>query len=224
MSGTGKEADRKLVSVPRQQRRMRLYVRILEGRQLAVGDTFGTSDPYAAAFIGGSYLRTAVCKRTLSPQWDEAATFDVPLEGSALAQHALHVVVWDWDVTPTDNFLGEAFVPMDELEKLAPGRKLDRWFPLTNAAGTTDGVSGAVRLELRAVVESEQAADGPGGEMGDRRGSTASRASLGSASRRSPRISEARGEGDEEEALAGASEEEDGGGYGRLHRAVRAYR
>ncbi|KAJ1624828.1 C2 domain-containing protein [Pavlovales sp. CCMP2436] len=195
MTGTGLVADRKLVPVVRAQRRMRVSVRILQARQLTAGDTglLGrNSDPYAVAFVGESYLRTAVRMRTLEPHWDEEATLDVPLGGSALARHALHVVVYDWDLDRSDDFLGEALVPMDQLEALRPGEKLCRWFALTDAKGGSNGVSGAVRLELSAIVDEAEAA----GEARTRDGVRSRRESA-------RRTSEEEGEGeDEDDAFA----------------------
>lgn len=156
-TGTGLELDTKLVRVPRAQRRMRVHVRLLRARQLGVGDWTGSSDPYAVAFVGASYVRTPVRTRTLAPQWDSEATLDVPLDGSALAQRALHIVVFDWDFDRTDDFLGEVLVPMAELHALRHGTKLERWFRLTGADGAS--VSGAVLLELRSVVEADRADD-----------------------------------------------------------------
>lgn len=157
-TGTGLELERALHSLPPEQRRVRVHVRVVEARGLMVSDMSGSSDPYCVVYAGASHLRTPVRKRTLSPQWDADAVLDVPLDGYPLAALALHVVVFDWDLGSSDDFLGEALVPLERLEALAPGEPLDRWFRLTNADGGTDGVSGSVRLELRAVVDDSAAA------------------------------------------------------------------
>jgi hypothetical protein len=204
MSGTGLQLDIRLVSVPPEARRMRLYVRILEARQLAVGDTsIGSSDPYAVAFVGESFLRTAVCKRTLAPKWEADATLDVPLQGSELARRALHVVVWDWDSNSSDDFLGEVLVPLAALDQLRQGERMDRWFRLTDKDGGTRGVSGSLRLELRAAVdEHEEASVGAGHEA----------AHSHEEGRYSGEDEEGEEEGQEEE-----EEEEDGGEEGRYY-------
>ena len=58
----------------------------------------------------------------------------------------------DWDVDQSDDFLGEALVPIRTLEGLRRGQPLDRWFKLTDdeRARTRNSVAvtGAVRLEL----------------------------------------------------------------------------
>jgi hypothetical protein len=58
----------------------------------------------------------------------------------------------DWDIDQSDDFLGEALVPLRVLEGLRRGQALDRWFKLTDdERARTRGnvaVTGSVRLEL----------------------------------------------------------------------------
>lgn len=48
-----------------------LRVRLKGATRLAARDFWGSSDPYCTVTVGPSTYRSAVCRRTLEPTWDE---------------------------------------------------------------------------------------------------------------------------------------------------------
>lgn len=111
-----------------------LYVRVLKGSNLVIGDLFvKSSDPYVVITLGEQTARTGVKKETLNPVWDEELKFT---DVSTYPGHGLLTVeVLDVDRFPKfkrKNFLGEAKIdlepllqesyPMETGKKLVPQR------------------------------------------------------------------------------------------------------
>lgn len=130
-----------------------LTVRIWEGRDLAVKDIGGTSDPYCIyGFCDrkGKWLQghgvsdvqlTAVVEKCLAPKWlTKEVDFKLP-EGKVAD---FRVEVWDKDKMSKDDFMGCVVFPYESLEE--DGEK-DQWFPLAQREQKKkEKVSGDIRI------------------------------------------------------------------------------
>jgi hypothetical protein len=87
------------------------YVRffVYEANNLMAKDSNGLSDPYVVLMdtidVNGKECKTKVMKKTLSPKWSEAFTFQVP----NIDKWAVRLKIFDWDVLGKDE-LGYADV------------------------------------------------------------------------------------------------------------------
>ncbi|KAM8972753.1 multiple C2 and transmembrane domain-containing protein 2 isoform 2-T2 [Pelodytes ibericus] len=86
-------------------------IHLKEGRKLVIRDRSGTSDPYVKFKLHKKTLyKSKVIYKNLNPVWDE--TFVLPLQG---LDQKLQIKVYDRDLT-TDDFMGSAFIDLQELE------------------------------------------------------------------------------------------------------------
>lgn len=126
-----------------------LLVEVVEGRNLAVKDLTGTSDPYCVLSVtpplgtSSSYIpkehRTCIVFKSLDPVWNEEFFFEVPFENGTL-----EVEVWDWDRIGSHDAMGIAKMP---LAKLADELFHDEWFTLVPIK--KEKVSGDIRMRLQ---------------------------------------------------------------------------
>eukprot|EP00741_Cyanophora_paradoxa_P020745 tig00021293_g20024.t1 len=119
-----------------------LVVTAQGAKGLANKDAVGKSDPYAVLTlqeVGDSAVepqrhRTKVVDNNLDPVWNETYSFHVLREDATLVVH-----VFDKDIGFTDDFLGEARVPLsDILPALQAGAAAERALPLAPRAGGKD--------------------------------------------------------------------------------------
>ncbi|XP_055987740.1 double C2-like domain-containing protein gamma [Sorex fumeus] len=142
----GEERGRVLLSLCYSSRRGGLLVGVLRCAHLAPMDANGYSDPFVRLFLypnvgKKSKYKTSVRKKTLNPEFNEEFFYAGPRE--ELAQKALLVSVWDYDLGTADDFIGGV-----QLSGQAGGerqwhwheclghsdRRLELWHPLDGAA------------------------------------------------------------------------------------------
>eukprot|EP00026_Physarum_polycephalum_P010755 Phypoly_transcript_10933.p1 GENE.Phypoly_transcript_10933~~Phypoly_transcript_10933.p1 ORF type:complete len:288 (+),score=65.44 Phypoly_transcript_10933:100-963(+) len=129
-------------------------VEILEGRNLAVKDLSGTSDPYCVLQIlpplssssgSGSppsssvKQRTCIVFKSLDPVWNEEFFFQIPFSNGTL-----EVEVWDWDRIGSHDAMGVVRVP---LSKFADELVHDNWYLLSPIK--KEKVSGDIRMRTQ---------------------------------------------------------------------------
>ncbi|XP_054998110.1 double C2-like domain-containing protein gamma isoform X2 [Sorex araneus] len=141
----GEERGRVLLSLCYSSRRGGLLVGVLRCTHLAPMDANGYSDPFVRLFLHPnvgkkSKYKTSVRKKTLNPEFNEEFFYAGPRE--ELAQKALLVSVWDYDLGTADDFIGGV-----QLSGQAGGeqqwhwheclghsdRRLELWHPLDGA-------------------------------------------------------------------------------------------
>lgn len=89
----------------------RLHINLKQGRNLAIKDSCGTSDPYVKFKIGNTAVyRSKTIYRDLNPLWDEE--FDIFIDDLTTP---LNVRVFDYDWGMTDDFLGAAALDLTQL-------------------------------------------------------------------------------------------------------------
>ncbi|CAF1528076.1 unnamed protein product [Rotaria magnacalcarata] len=104
-----------------------IHVFILNCRHLTKMDYFGKSDPYVVLELMPSTVfqsraksfQTTTKKQTLNPDFNELFHWHrLPRNVLSIPGTVLHMSVWDLDVM-TDDFIGECFVPLANIESLA---------------------------------------------------------------------------------------------------------
>ncbi|XP_069865911.1 double C2-like domain-containing protein gamma [Dipodomys merriami] len=119
------ERGRILLSLCYSSQRRGLLVGVLRCAHLAPMDANGYSDPFVRLFLhpnGGkkSKYKTSVRRKTLNPEFNEE--FFYPGRREELAQKALLVSVWDYDLGTADDFIGGV-----QLSSQASGERLRHW-------------------------------------------------------------------------------------------------
>eukprot|EP01114_Cavostelium_apophysatum_P020374 TRINITY_DN6807_c0_g1_i2.p1 TRINITY_DN6807_c0_g1~~TRINITY_DN6807_c0_g1_i2.p1 ORF type:complete len:695 (+),score=200.18 TRINITY_DN6807_c0_g1_i2:258-2342(+) len=116
----------------------KIIVEVKEGRDFAVADRTGSSDPYVIVTLGGKKKKTKVKKKTLNPQWNEAIIFDIDpntLEDEIVIQ------VFDYDRFSSDDKLGSLKIPITA--EIKSGRTVSQWYTLS------DTTSGAINISIQ---------------------------------------------------------------------------
>ena len=126
-----------------------ISIRVLRGRNLLAADRGGTSDPYVTLCVGDSKLwRSPTKQRTLNPDWDVQAIFEhVPLRRTPYAV----AEVWDSDVASSDDPLGKALLPLEQL-LMACADGLECEVPLARQSHKNQA-SGSLWIHVAAVPE-----------------------------------------------------------------------
>ncbi|KAK3020602.1 hypothetical protein RJ639_046688 [Escallonia herrerae] len=114
----------------------KIYVTVVEGKDLAVKDKFGKSDPYVKLQYGKSLQRTKSVSHASNPVWNQKFEFD-EIGGSEY----LKIRCYSEETFADDN-IGSARV---NLGGLIEGSTRDVWFPLEKVN------SGELRLQIEAV-------------------------------------------------------------------------
>jgi hypothetical protein len=86
-----------------------LYVTVVQCKNLVVGDLFGTSDPYCEISCNNVVIRSSTKYRTLNPVYNETFEIDVTNPGAFL-----HIVIKDYDVFGSHDFLGQVRLPLSD--------------------------------------------------------------------------------------------------------------
>nr|XP_044992386.1 double C2-like domain-containing protein gamma [Jaculus jaculus] len=121
----GEERGRILLSLCYSSQRGGLLVGVLRCAHLAPMDANGYSDPFVRLFLHPSLgkkskYKTSVRRKTLNPEFNEEFFYAGPRE--ELAQKALLVSVWDYDLGTADDFIGGV-----QLSGQASGERLRHW-------------------------------------------------------------------------------------------------
>eukprot|EP00727_Mastigamoeba_balamuthi_P009618 m51a1_g5279 putative tellurium resistance protein TerZ (401) ;mRNA; f:170873-173925 len=124
----------------------KLWVSVVEARNVPAADIGGTSDPYVKIKdvdgLGGHGAKTNWKKKTLNPVWNETFEFDFnyKLQG-------LHFHVFDHDMVGSDDLIGKCSV---SLCVLYDGQEHDMWVPMYLSKGGVRKMHGDLHLKLRA--------------------------------------------------------------------------
>jgi serine/threonine protein kinase len=99
-----------------------LKVQVHSGRELAVKDFNGFSDPYILIFYVGNRYKTKIVKKSLNPVWKEEFLF--PFKENT----PLYIQCWDYDFIGSDEFMGEITITSQEISSFP--YSLSKWFVL----------------------------------------------------------------------------------------------
>ncbi|EGC37971.1 hypothetical protein DICPUDRAFT_149424 [Dictyostelium purpureum] len=112
---------------------------LVRGRNLAIKDIGGLSDPFAIIKAERQQYKSHTIYKTLNPTYNENFHFDISKHNSYL-----YLFLWDEDKFKTD-FMGEIIVP---LSALPANQEVQLWLPLA-PRNSKDKVSGDLLLKLR---------------------------------------------------------------------------
>ncbi|KAL8124130.1 uncharacterized protein LOC141717975 [Apium graveolens] len=130
----------------------KIYVTVVEGKDLMVKDRFGKCDPYVKLQYGKTFKRTKIVQRTSDPTWNQKFDFDEIGEGEYLK-----IRCYSEDTFSDDN-IGSARV---NLEGLIEGSIKDVWIPLEKVK------SGELRFLIEAVkMDDNEGSRGSNGAAG----------------------------------------------------------
>ena len=104
---------------------------VLCAKDLLAADRGGTSDPYVRLHVGAAVKKaqkTAVKKKTLSPEWNE--TFEFKLDNSS-RRDSLTLECFDYDLLGSDDSLGKVTIP---LAQLSVDKEYTQWCSLRQDA------------------------------------------------------------------------------------------
>lgn len=87
-------------------------ITLVEGVDLVPMDDNGLSDPYVKFRLGDEKYRTKHKSKTLNPRWLEH--FDIHMHNDQSTE--LEIMVFDYDVTGKDDFMGRATIELSKLE------------------------------------------------------------------------------------------------------------
>ena len=74
-------------------------------------------DPFVVVSFGHKVFRTSVIRHSLNPNWDERLWFQVRRHE---ANHDVIFSIYDWDKVSSNDFVGDASIPLSQLLQLAP--------------------------------------------------------------------------------------------------------
>jgi len=119
---------------------LQLNIRVVEAKELAKMDTFGSSDPYCLLQISGSsqIQKTKVVKNSLTPSFNQE--FQFPISD---IRATLHILVKDEDAGSSDDAMAKLELA---LSSLPVGQVTDQWYPMRPAPGVNKG--GDIHLVL----------------------------------------------------------------------------
>lgn len=116
-----------------------LSVTVQEAQDLMPSDEEGSADPYAVLLCESQRIETTYHINTLNPAWRETFTFQIKT-----GKDDMKVVVMDHDSQGTDNFVGQANVPLGALRDQM---EHEEWCELVGKKG--EKWQGRIKLKLQ---------------------------------------------------------------------------
>lgn len=136
-----------------------LEVTVISAERLPAVDRGGSSDPFVELLVGGNKQKTKTIKKTLSPEWNEPFSIEVPAGASSL-----ECSVYDENFAQFNTFMGTVVVCLDQLEV---GKDTVQVFPLGNRSLAGSIASGNLRLLLNYFAQGKDTLRYPEVDMGD---------------------------------------------------------
>lgn len=122
---------------------MKLYVQVVEAKDLSSRDPNGFSDPFVRLSLGNTKARTSVVYKNLNPCWNEDFFFNV-----TDLDDELKVTVWDEDRF-TDDFLGQTRISVADVLNSDKQSMPCSWFCLQKRSEKSKiNVKGEILLDI----------------------------------------------------------------------------
>lgn len=128
----------------------RLLVKVIKANGLRERDGMSASDPYCVVTIDqpGQKHKTNIIRNTVNPFWDEHFLFELNNQSSEL-----RFEVYDRDRMLRDEFLGEAVIFLDSLERNPSSRQI---IPLQGRLSESDNIKGSLTVEFLFMEPADQ--------------------------------------------------------------------
>lgn len=126
-----------------------VQVTVLQARNLTIKGKNGTNDAFAIIQVAKEKFCTAVAEKSVSPVWQEEASFDLPLFHRGNSERCtLHVILMHRAVGGLDKQLGQAIINLLDLHQNSARKKSD-WYKLVDKSGKADKDRGEVLLDIQ---------------------------------------------------------------------------
>lgn len=113
------------------QRSFTLRALILQGRNLPAADDDGLSDPRFMVAMGDkSKTGSVLCRRTVSPLWEEAVEIQDINMRDGQRKPNVNVLIYDDDDGEPMQYLGRSIIPCAELDTAEPSLQFAKWYPV----------------------------------------------------------------------------------------------
>ncbi|KAF9355095.1 hypothetical protein BGX26_007000 [Mortierella sp. AD094] len=124
-----------------------LKIRVVGARDLPVMDKASDlTDAYVEVrFADFEAQRTAVCRKTLNPVWNEDFRFEVT-DDADLQNEPLELKVLDYDAITANDSVGSVFIDLNPLLPVNSPWQIAGWFPIYD---TIRGVRGEVNVQVK---------------------------------------------------------------------------
>ncbi|KAF9436765.1 hypothetical protein BGZ76_003038 [Entomortierella beljakovae] len=124
-----------------------LKIRVIGARDLPVMDKASDlTDAYVEVrFADFEAQRTAVCRKTLNPVWNEDFRFEVT-DDADLQNEPLELKVLDYDAITANDSVGSVFIDLNPLLPVNSPWQIAGWFPIYD---TIRGVRGEVNVQVK---------------------------------------------------------------------------
>ena len=104
---------------------MKLFVRVIEARNIPVMDQNGSADTYVKLKVGNQRFKTKVIKKSLSPSWCEEFSFKVED-----LKEQIVVTLLNGDKYFNDDFIGSVKIPVARVFDSVDKSLGTLWYPL----------------------------------------------------------------------------------------------
>ncbi|KAI8363778.1 hypothetical protein B0O80DRAFT_434478 [Mortierella sp. GBAus27b] len=124
-----------------------LKIRVIGARDLPVMDKASDlTDAYVEVrFADFEAQRTAVCRKTLNPVWNEDFRFEVT-DDADLQNEPLELKVLDYDAITANDSVGSVFIDLNPLLPVNSPWQIAGWFPIYD---TIRGIRGEVNVQVK---------------------------------------------------------------------------
>ena len=109
---------------------MKVYLKVIEGKDIPIMDIGGLCDSYCKINFGQQKAQTRIIDYSLTPHWRQEFTFDL----LDIKNDFLFIQLYDHDTIGRDEIISDLKIT---LEQLSPGQIIDKWFNMNQIVKTT---------------------------------------------------------------------------------------
>ncbi|XP_075071666.1 rab11 family-interacting protein 2 [Mixophyes fleayi] len=127
-----------------------VQVTVLQARNLHPKGKHGTNDTYTIIQLGKEKYSTSVVEKSLSPVWEEEASFELPglVDQDSPEQYQLQLTLMHRSLVGLDKFLGQVSINLNSIFDNKERRKT-RWYKLESKQGKTNKDRGDLKVNIQ---------------------------------------------------------------------------
>ncbi|XP_061473625.1 rab11 family-interacting protein 2-like [Rhineura floridana] len=135
-----------------------LQLTVLRASSLRPKGATGTSSPYVVIQLQKQKFRTSVALHSLSPEWHEECTLQLPSVLDDSEEHGLILTVMHQSLHHFNQFLGRVCLPLAQLFQDKTKRR-NEWFLLQSRPGKKEKTRGQLQLDIQFLQISSQTSE-----------------------------------------------------------------
>ncbi|XP_032996380.1 rab11 family-interacting protein 2-like [Lacerta agilis] len=135
-----------------------LQLTVLRACSLRSKGATGTSNPYVVIQLQKQKFRTSVALHSLSPEWHEECTLQLPSVLDDSEENGLILTVMHQSLHHFNQFLGRVCLPLAQLFQDKTKRR-NEWFVLQSRPGKKEKTRGQLQLDIQFLQISSQASE-----------------------------------------------------------------